>query len=116
MNDINFFFKNFDLLVFASKCNESCPLVILEAYACGKSVVATDVGGVRDIVREGVTGLVVPPDDPAEFANAVCTLLDSPELLKKMNIACKETFKSEFSAAQMANQYCKLIHDNVDYK
>jgi len=54
---------------------ESFGLVALEASACGTGVVATDVGGLRTAVRHGVTGLLVPGNDPDAFAAALSRVL-----------------------------------------
>jgi D-inositol-3-phosphate glycosyltransferase len=59
--------------------NESFGLVALEAQACGRPVVATDVGGLRHAVEDGVTGLLVPGHDPVEWARALGSILDDPE-------------------------------------
>lgn len=59
--------------------NESFGLVALEAQACGRPVVATDVGGLRHAVDDGETGLLVSGHDPAEWANALGSILDDPE-------------------------------------
>ena len=59
--------------------NESFGLVALEAQACGRPVVATDVGGLRHAVDDGATGLLVPGHDPAEWATALGSILDDPE-------------------------------------
>ena len=56
--------------------NESFGLVALEAQACGRPVVATDVGGLRHAVEDGVTGLLVPSHDPGEWAEALGAVLD----------------------------------------
>lgn len=66
------------VFVLASRA-EPFGLAVLEALACGRPVVATKVGGIREIVRDGVDGLLVEPDDPAALAAAIDTFLDDPE-------------------------------------
>jgi len=58
--------------------NESFGLVALEAQACGRPVVATDVGGLRHAVRAGQTGLLVPGHEPGPWADALAAVLDDP--------------------------------------
>src|SRR5207302_4809427 len=57
---------------------ENCPYTLLEAMACGKPVVATRVGGIPEVVEEGITGHLVPARDPAKLAAAIERLLRDP--------------------------------------
>jgi Glycosyltransferase len=54
---------------------EGCPYVVLEAFQAGVPVVATAVGGVTELVRDGENGLCVPPENPAALADALLALL-----------------------------------------
>ena len=56
----------------------------MEAMACGKPVVATKVGGIPELVRDGIDGTLVDPGDVLELGRAVITLLDDPELRRRM--------------------------------
>jgi glycosyltransferase involved in cell wall biosynthesis len=67
----------FDVFALPSRY-EGLPVAIVEAMACGVPVVATAVNAVSDVVIPGITGLLVPPAAPREFANAVAYLLDHP--------------------------------------
>lgn len=67
-----------DVVVLASR-SEGLPFTLLEAMALGKPVVATRVGGVPEVVEEGRTGRLVPPEDPAALATAVAGVLDAPD-------------------------------------
>jgi glycosyltransferase involved in cell wall biosynthesis len=77
-----------DELVERSRCyvqparerTEVLPLAVLEAMAMGVPVVASDVGGVREVVHDGRTGLLVPPEDPARLAEALLRVLTDDEL------------------------------------
>jgi glycosyltransferase involved in cell wall biosynthesis len=69
------FLAALDLFVSSSRW-EGLPLVVVEAMLLGKPVVATDVGGNRELVESGPTGLLVPPGDPAALARAVLSMLD----------------------------------------
>ena len=73
----------FDLFWLTSRA-EGLPTTILEAMSCGLPVVATDVGSVHEVVKDGVTGFVVPPKDCKALARAVSTLLNNPGLRKQM--------------------------------
>jgi glycosyltransferase involved in cell wall biosynthesis len=77
-----------DLLVFTS-ATETCGLVVLEAMASGLPVVAADAGGVRDNVRDGLTGALLPAGDADAFASSVVTLAGDAELRRCMRVASR---------------------------
>src|SRR2546426_654585 len=63
-------------IVALTSDNEGTPVCLIEALACGRAVVATNVGGVADVLEEGRHGLLVPPRDEAALARALLTLAD----------------------------------------
>ena len=69
---------------------ESFGIVLVEAMAAGLPVVASDIPGYREVVRDGVDGLLVPPRDPAAVAAAVGTILDDPALADRLAAAGRE--------------------------
>jgi glycosyltransferase involved in cell wall biosynthesis len=71
--------------------------VVLEAFACAKPVVATNVGGVPEIVEDGVNGALVPPGRADLLAEAVKNSLAAPEKRRRMGEAGYQKVKSEFS-------------------
>ncbi|MEH6719129.1 MAG: glycosyltransferase family 4 protein [Aurantimonas endophytica] len=72
--------------VLPSTGPEACATVVMEAMASGKPVVASDIGGMPDIVDPGETGLLVPPGDASALARAMQRLLDDPVLLARLAI------------------------------
>ena len=74
-------------LVLVPSYSESYGLVALEAQACGTPVVAARVGGLTHAVGDGTTGVLVDQHDPAAYAAAVASLLDSPRRLAAMGAA-----------------------------
>ena len=78
---------------------EGMPLVVLEAMAQGKPVVATAVGGTPELVVDGETGLLVPPDDAEALAGALGRLLSDPELAQRMGAAGRARVERDFSLA-----------------
>lgn len=80
---------------------EGIPTVLLEAAACGRPIVATDVPGCRDVVQEGVNGLLVPPDDPAALAEALGKLLAKKGLRRRMGTAGRKLVEERFSDARV---------------
>jgi glycosyltransferase involved in cell wall biosynthesis len=79
-SDIARYMAGIDLLVHASITGEPFGQVIIEAMACGKPVVATNGGGVPEIVLHGETGLLVPMGDAGAMASAICQFLADPEM------------------------------------
>jgi glycosyltransferase involved in cell wall biosynthesis len=73
--------------VVPSICPEPLSLAALEAMACGRPVVASATGGLRDAVIHGETGLLVPPGDVGALREALCTLLSDPTLCRRMGEA-----------------------------
>jgi glycosyltransferase involved in cell wall biosynthesis len=78
--------------------------IISEAYTYGKPVVATTVGGLPEMVVHGETGLLVPPRDEQQLANAIVTLLGNDELRRKMGRDAKEFLQRNCSAAMVAQK------------
>lgn len=77
---------------------ENLPTVLIEAGAAGRPAVATTVGGIPEIVLDGVTGLLCLPADPAAMAERILRLADNPELRAIMGSAATFRIRSEFSA------------------
>jgi glycosyltransferase involved in cell wall biosynthesis len=76
--------------VVPSVWDEPCPTVALEAMASGRPVVASRVGGLPDLVPDGVAGLLVPPRDAGALGAAVGRLLRDGELRGRMGAAARE--------------------------
>lgn len=81
-----------DLLV-SSSIAETFGIVILEAFVCGLPVVATAVGGVKDVIKDRKHGLLVPSSNPKALANGIVELLDHPALAEKLARAGRERAK-----------------------
>ena len=72
---------------------------------------ATSVGGVTELVKHGVNGLVVHPGDPIALADALTTLADDPELRRTMGLAGRETVRADFDSATEARRLVALFRD-----
>jgi glycosyltransferase involved in cell wall biosynthesis len=97
----------FDVSVLCS-ISEAFPNSILEAMAASRAVVATDVGGNPDAIREGRTGLLVPPSDPSRLAGAIARLHGEPELRTKLGSAARESAQAGYSADSVLPQVERL--------
>ena len=94
-------YPRFDLYAHASKTTEGVSNSILEAMSCALPVVATDVGGNREVVVDGQTGAITPAGDVASFTQALCNLLDHPERRQKMGQAGQDRVHTVFSLEAM---------------
>ena len=93
----------FDVSVLCST-TEAFPNSVLEAMAVSRPVVATDVGGTPDAVREGATGLLVPPGDPSRLASAIARLHAEPALRLQLGTAARRAAESGYSASAVISQ------------
>ncbi|MEZ2408789.1 glycosyltransferase family 4 protein [Bosea sp. RCC_152_1] len=82
--DIEGVWKAHHLCIMPSRGGEGLPRTILEAAACGRPILTTDVPGCRSFVREGQNGMVVPPDDAAALAKALLVFARAPGLAERM--------------------------------
>lgn len=87
---------------------EGLPKSLLEAAACGRAIVATDVPGCREIARAGVNALLVPPDDPAALAMAIERLARDPAMRKAFALTGRRLVEDEFSSARIGRQTVAL--------
>lgn len=100
-----------DILVFPSHY-EGMPMTLLEAMAAGLPVVATTVGGIPDIVKDGVNGLLVPPGRPAELARAIeklCRDACLREEFGRRNARAAQDFRIDRYAAKLAEIYARVV-------
>jgi L-malate glycosyltransferase len=100
----------FDVVALPS-WTEGLPLVVLEAMAQRRPVVATPVGGTPEVVADGETGFLVPARDPATLARALRRLLDDPALRWRMGEAGRRRVEDRFSAEAMTRQVLALYDE-----
>jgi glycogen(starch) synthase len=88
---------------------EGFGLVLIEAMAAGVPVISTDVPGVRDVVRPGETGLLVPPSNPSALAGAVSQIIDNPPLRSRLIAAAAADVNRRFTWDVVLRQYLQLL-------
>jgi glycosyltransferase involved in cell wall biosynthesis len=110
------YYAGCDVLVVPSRF-ESFGLIIVEAMMFSKPVVATDVGGMKEVVVHGETGLLVPPDDVAALTSALGTLVRSADLRRDMGEQGRKRYEEHFALPGMVRGaeafYRELIHSDV---
>jgi glycosyltransferase involved in cell wall biosynthesis len=101
-----------DVFVLTSR-NEGTPVALIEALASGVPGVSTDVGGVRDVVADGETGLVVPFGSPEALAASVAALLASPERRREMGARGRKAVLSKFHFQRLADDVASLYGERL---
>lgn len=97
---LNRHFKIFDIYI-CSSVKEGLPFSMLEAMAAGLPIVSTNVGGMPEIIQDGVTGLLVEPRNPKALADAIIKLLSDKQLADRLGEQAKQTVQAKFSLEQM---------------
>ncbi len=103
LTEMDIVFSGLDIVALTSH-NEGTPVSLIEAQAAGKPVVSTNVGGVADVVQEGVTGFICPPNDAEAFCTALLKLTENTERRAEMGFAGVQNVQSRFS-------YQRLVRD-----
>ena len=101
-----------DLFLGTSVGGESFGMVLVEAMAAGLPVIASDIPGYDEVVRDGVEGLLVPPRDPGAVAAAATTILDDPALAARLAAGGRERaaeFDWDVVAARLEELYARAI-------
>ena len=106
-----------DVVALTSR-NEGTPVSLIEAHACGKPVVSTDVGGVRAVVRDGVSGSLVPPGDAAAVAAALQGILSDRVAATRMGeqgrAFVRDRFTKERLVADIRALYASLMEGHAE--
>jgi glycosyltransferase involved in cell wall biosynthesis len=105
--DMDVVIAGLDIIALTSH-NEGTPLSLIEAQAASKPVVSTNVGGVTDVVINGVTGFIVAPGDVDAFSKSIAQLIDDPALREKFGNESSQSVKDKFS-------YQRLVKDMSAY-
>jgi glycosyltransferase involved in cell wall biosynthesis len=92
---------------------EGLPLVLLEAMARRRAIIATPVGGTPELVVDGETGLLVPPRDPRALADAIRRLLSDPGIREHMGAAGQRRVADHFTADAMSQRVLRLYDEVV---
>jgi glycosyltransferase involved in cell wall biosynthesis len=110
-DDVPNVLASLDVLTLPSFAHEGIPQIILQAQAMGRAVVATTVGGIPEIVEDGVNGLLVPPRDAPALAEKITFLLNNPSLRRRLGKAARAQVETEFSLDNMGRRLLWLYED-----
>jgi glycosyltransferase involved in cell wall biosynthesis len=100
----------FDVFVLSSLA-EGLPLALLEAMVRGKPPVATAVGGIPEVIEDGVNGLLVPPKDPQAIATKIIQLLEDQDLRVSISANAVRTVKERFGIQEMIKKVEAVYSD-----
>jgi glycosyltransferase involved in cell wall biosynthesis len=96
-----------DIFVLPSR-SEAFPNAVLEAMAAGLPVVASAVGGILELIADGRTGVLVPPDDPAALAARLCELMADPSPAGRLGDAARQEVRSRYSIERTVAEFDRL--------
>ncbi|MBN1425005.1 glycosyltransferase [Candidatus Fermentibacteria bacterium] len=100
-------------VVLPSGDTEGQGVVLLEAMSSCLPVVASAVGGITDIVQDGLNGILVPPADPPSLANAVRRILEDDEVARRVATQGLESIRTRFSWARIADRFAQLYTESI---
>lgn len=103
-------------VVDAGGASDVFPTVIMEAMACGKPVVSSKLAGIPELVIDGLTGLLVPPEDWEEFAQALDKLVRDPLLRRRMGDAGRHRMETDFSVIKTVEPLHQLFTAALEAK
>lgn len=113
--DLDRIYADLDVVSLCS-LNEGTPVSLIEAMLASKPVVATDVGGVRDVVAHSRTGYLVSKGNTEEFASRIIELLDNPEDAERMGEAAREYAKKVYCKERLARDLEAVYKDLLKRK
>jgi glycosyltransferase involved in cell wall biosynthesis len=103
--------KNAKFVVMPSLWYEGFPMCIVEAFACGTAVICSRLGGMQEIVRDGVTGLHFSPGDENDLAAKIDWAIGHPSEVSAMGRAARRQFEAEFSAGDNYRRLMQIYHE-----
>jgi glycosyltransferase involved in cell wall biosynthesis len=102
-----------DIFVLPSTAVEGAPQALMQAMACGIPLVTTPIGAIPELVRNGETGLFVPPGDVQALASAITRLAEDNDMAKRLAVAGRRHAEERFAIAAMLDSMEKVLTDAV---
>ena len=110
-NDISEVFSDSNIVVLPSYYGEGLPKVLIEAAACGRAVVTTDMPGCRDAIRPNISGVLVPDRNSEKLANAIERLVSDSDLRQAMGKAGRDLAKHDFTIEKVISSHMKIYSE-----
>lgn len=115
-SDIPDILPKLDVVVLATTVPEGFGRVVIEGFAAGVPVVATRVGGVTEIMRDGENGLLVPPEDPQSMGEAIVKLLKDRSLAKRIAQRARKDAEEKFNLDRMMTETVRVYEEALEVK
>jgi glycosyltransferase involved in cell wall biosynthesis len=113
-DDLDRLIAAWDLAVLPSY-TEGLPNIALEAFCAGVPVVGTAVGGIPEVVEDGLSGYLVPPGDPQTLASRIVAALSSEDRRRSMGEHGRKRIANDFTFPKMATQYRQLFEELLNH-
>ena len=104
-DNIDKFYQSSDAIILISK-SEGLPMSLLEAMSCSKLLIASDVGGISDLITNEWNGFLIPPNDSQYLTSCLLKIIESPSIIKEYGNNSKAHFDLNYS---FENMYSKLM-------
>lgn len=114
-DDIAEIFASLDISLHTSMW-EGTPIAIIEAMLMGKAIIATKVGGIPELIEDGITGMLISPYDKKALANAIITLINDKALARKFGEATRQCAKEKFTLKTMIKKTTGLYNSFIESK
>jgi glycosyltransferase involved in cell wall biosynthesis len=106
-SDIPDLLSTMDVLVVPSLL-EGFPMITLEAMAMAKPIIASDIPGIKEEIKDGESGILVPPKDSKALATAILKILSSDEIAENIGLAARQSVEEKFSVDKMVMETERL--------
>ena len=105
------FWEGIDIFVFPTFHREGLPYTILEALASGTPTLSTRVGGIPDVIQDGVQGVLLDDHDPGSVARAIEAMLSDRERLRDMSVAAMQRASDHYGVERLASQFDRIYRE-----
>ncbi|MBN1871175.1 MAG: glycosyltransferase [Candidatus Omnitrophica bacterium] len=105
-----------DVVVLSSNIREGLGICLIEAMAKGKPVIGTNVGGIPEVIKDGINGLIIPSEDSSKMAESIKIIIEDGALARKMGEAGRKIFEEKFTHEHMMGQIERIYDDLIKNK